>query len=759
MRSRAFVTVLTAIALIFAPLLSASAQSADPPAPPPAVSQPRLTPANALKTGARQNATAQSSPTPARQPPESPAGQTAPAPLKTNTRLIAVDVIATDSHGKVIRGLKADDFQITEERGGQQKISQFQFIDESGRPAPAYPPGLTAAPAGAPFMFTNLLPDRMRVPPTVMLMDALNTELQNQSEVHRHMVALLKTLPPATPIAIFVLGHQLHVLQSFTTDPALLRAALDHTLRAPDIAANPQDDADSPSNQFLDQNNETETTANQVLEDFEKMDYEAQMALRVDETTDAMVSIAKYLGGYPGRKNLLWFSASFPNWIAPNADFGQDSFMGSADYSDKIRKATEALSDARIAVYPVDARGLETSSVYSSASTPHINRNNPGASLAGTINRDSSTRIDTQATMQMIADSSGGKVCINTNDLSGCVQTALDDSSAYYELGYYPENVKWDGRFHKITVKTTEKGVKLRYRTGYVAIEPGASTKQTPVDLLKQACQDPLASTSIPMTAETLAPPRGSADPNGRFLLTISPAPLTFAPAGQTRQLNVQMAVCDFDPNGSSFQFFPRDLSASITDAQYQAWQTTGVRNIFDFQARPDDKKLRFVVLDVPSGALGSIDVPAHPKEYGIVPTVLAGSASSAASANAAPGSAPAPPTHVGFKGSNGSTSLLDWAGDAVSYHGELTVDQGARALYASLFGGRYHCEDKSLVPNDISAPGKPSLSLTLRKPDGRKAIIDLSGDSPAYSGDVPVDSAGRSFFDELWKLCHCQQP
>jgi VWFA-related protein len=754
MRPKPCLTLVTAVALVFAPLLSASAQSSDPVPSQPANSQPRLTPTGAVKASARQTAPAQPSQTNGQQPTAAKTGETTAAPLKTNTRLIAVDVIATDSHGKVIRGLKAEDFQIMEERGGQQKISQFQFIDESGHPAPVYPPGLTSALAGAPFMFTNLLPERMSVPPTVMLMDALNTELQNQSEVHRHMLALLKTLPPSTPIAVFVLGHQLHVLQSFTTDPALLRAALDHTLRAPDIAANPQDDADSPSNQFLDQNNETETTANQALEDFEKMDYEAQMSLRVDETTDAMVAISKFLGGYPGRKNLLWFSASFPNWIAPNADFGQDAFMGSADYTDKIRKATEALTDARIAVYPVDARGLETNSIYSTASTPHINRNNPGGSLAGTMNRDNSTRIDTQATMQMIADSSGGKVCINTNDLSGCVQTALDDSSAYYELGYYPENVKWDARFHRITVKTTEKGVKLRYRTGYFATEPGASAKLTPVDLLKQACQDPLASTAIPMTAETLAPPRGLADPNGRYLLTISPVPLTFSPAAQARQLNLQMAVCDFDANGSSFQFFPRDLSASITDAQYQAWQTTGVRNIFDFQARPDDKKLRFAVLDVPSGAIGSIDVPAHPKEYGLVPAAPAAPASSASSSPAA-----APPTHVGFKGSNGSTSMLDWAGDAVSYHGELTVDQGARALYASLFGGKYHCEDSSLVPNDISAPGKPSLSLTLRKADGRKAIIDLSGGSPAYSGDVPVDSAGRSFFDYLWKLCHCQQP
>ncbi len=189
------------------------------------------------------------------------------------------------------------------------------------------------------------------------------------------------------------------------------------------------------------------------------------MAIRVDETTDAMVSIAKFLGGYPGRKNLLWFSESFPDWIAPSSDFGADSFQGTADYSDKIRKASQALTDARIAVYPVDARGLEANQITSASSNPHINPRNPGGGFGGQLGRENNTRIDTQATMQQIAEQTGGKTCVNTNDLSGCVQGALDDSSAYYELAYYPENVKWDGKFHKITVKSNQHGIKLRYRT------------------------------------------------------------------------------------------------------------------------------------------------------------------------------------------------------------------------------------------------------------------------------------------------------
>jgi VWFA-related protein len=713
-------------------------------------------------------AAAQAPPGPQQNPPAAPQ-QNAPAarqapvpapgsPIKTNTRLITVDVVATDSHGNPVRGLKSEDFQISEEHGGQQKIAKFEFVDASARSATASSGGLMATAPGTPYLFSNLLPDRMQVAPTVMLMDALNTNIQNQPEVHRHMVMLLKTLPASTPIAVFVLGHNLHVVQSFTTDPALLRAAVDKTLRAPDIEQNPQDDAESASNVALDQNGGTETQATLALEDFEKTEFEAQMAIRVDETTDAMVSIAKFLGGYPGRKNLLWFSESFPNWIAPSSDFGSDSFAGSATYTDKIRKASDALTDARIAVYPVDARGLEANQLYSVGQNPHINQNNPGAGFGGQLNRDNNQRLDAQATMEQIAEETGGKTCVNTNDLSGCVQGALSDGSTYYELAYYPENVKWDKRFHKITVKSTQHGLKLRYRGGYFATEPDASSAQAPAKLLQQVCLDPLPSTSIFMTAETLAPKQGAT--GARYLLTISPNSLSLAPGGPSVQLSLQMAICEYNAKGDSFQFYPRDLSGTVPEAVYQTWKSAGIRNIFDYDAKPDDRRLRFAVLDVPSGAVGSVDVPAHPREFGAIPGAGV-SALPVATPAPAPVAAPAPPppTHVTFRIPSGASSMLDWVGDSVSYHGELSIDQGAPALFKTLFASRYHCEAGSLVPNDISSVDVPNLVITLTKPGGTHAVIDLGGSAPVYAGEVPVDSSARAFFDYLWKLAHCQHP
>ncbi len=698
----------------------------------------------------------QKSPASAQQPPA------ASGTLKTQTRLIAIDVVVTDSHGAPVRGLKKEDFQIFEEHNRQQDIAQFRFVDRTATPSPPAGP-ITAA--ASPTLFTNGVSTDRSIAPTVLLMDALNTEMSNQMQVRQHMLTLLKTLPPTTPVAVFSLGHALHIVQSFSTDPKVLRDAINRTLRDVPIDQNPQDDASSPSNQALDWNGGQETQAVQGLEDFEAMTYEAQMSLRVDETTDAMSQIAKYLGGMPGRKNLIWFSEAFPIWIEPSTDFGTDPFQGSAAYNDKVRTAAEALTDARIAVYPVDAKGLAVDQLYSTTENPHINQQNPGAGFGAQLTRQNNQLLDAQATMDNIAETTGGRTCKNTNDLSGCVQTALNDGAVYYELAYYPQGIAWDNRFHKITVKTAEKGVKLAYRRGYFAIEPkGTAAQQTPEALLKQACMDPLPSTSIGVSVQPIAPQQAAggpaADAAARYLLTVSPGGLTLDPAQGVRQMGLAMAICEFDPQGSSFQIFTRDLSRPVPDDLFKVYQDHGIRDIFDYSAKPEDQRLRFAVLDTPSGSVGSVDVPAHPREFATVPGVPASGPASASAAGPAPPKQPVQiTTKINFKGSAGSSSSLDWSSGTLTYHGDLGIDQGAPAFFNSLYGEKFQCQDGSLVPKDATSTAKPSFLFMFHSPTGTGALVELGGDAPAYSGNLQVDASGRAFFDYLWKLCHCQHP
>jgi VWFA-related protein len=704
-------------------------------------------------------------PLPQQNPPvaQRPLAQQTPASpgaIKTQTRLITVDVIATDSHGDSVRNLKQEDFQVIEEHLGAQKIARFEFVDTA-----AYASADSfAQPAAAPGVYSNMPAVRLRVPPTVLLMDALNTGTVRQIQVRRDMILFLKNLPADTPVAVFLLGHTLHVVQNFTTDPALLRAAVDKAHKPAELEANPQDDADSPSNVERNLPIKVPEDVLERLEDFEKEQYMEQITQRVDETAAAMLSIAKYLGAYPGRKDLIWFSESFPLWIAPSADFGGSPFEGANSYGEQVRGAAEALTDAQISVYPVDARGLDPSSLYTAAQNPNIDQRNPGAGLGGTLRREDDERFESQATMEEVAADTGGKTCKNTNDLAGCVQSALKEGSSYYELAYYPADAKWDGHFHRITVKTAQHGVKLAYRRGYFATNTTALPQKPAAVLLQEACSEALPSGAIALTVQTLPfrPTSGQAA-GAKYLLTISPSTLDVGPQNGAHQLSLQMAICEFDPKSEAFQFYPRDLSQPATDAIYQGWQAHGIRNIFDYAAKPENQRLRFAVLDVPSGATGSVDVPAHPQAFasvpGLIPPTIAATPPTASPAPAPPKPSEALITHVTFRMGANSSSILDWGGDKLWYHGEIGIQQGAPAFFNSIYGPKFHCEAGALVPNDSGSTAKASFLFTFRSPAGPGALVELGGSEPAYSGDLTVDPSAKAFFDYLWKLCHCQHP
>jgi len=468
---------------------------------------------------------------------EPPAPQPAPPPgfiLRVQTRLVTVDVVATDAHGNVVRDLKPEEFEVSD--GGRQKIAQFAFLDKSVKATTAsLSNGAQPHPKG---FYTNRAEfENLRLPPTVILMDALNTEGANLMQARHDMLRMLTTLPPNTPVAVFLLEQSLVVVQDFTSDPALLRAALDKT--------------SSPGNAFA--------KATQSLEGFEKENYARTIDIRVATTLDALTALARYLGGYKGRKNLIWVSASFPIALLPEPDLGTDmnAFGGTPVSGGRVQDAANALTDAQVAVYPVDARGLESETPFSAAENPQFRPDAPSPSrtISAQLEREKSERMMTRNAMDLLAQATGGKTCKNTNNLSGCVDAALMDSSSYYELAYNPQNVKWDGSFHGVSVKTTRPGVKLAYRRGYFARDAENFVKdESNEKRLQRACVDFPPSTAIPITAQAVRPTKSDGI---RYLMSVAPSALNFATDGQLHKLNAEMATCVYRANGSSVQFFP----------------------------------------------------------------------------------------------------------------------------------------------------------------------------------------------------------
>jgi VWFA-related protein len=577
---------------------------------------------------------------------------TAPTTVfRSTTRLVTIDVVAKDKHGHMVPGLTAQDFQVFEQvppkHGDQeQKIANFLAVSPEAILAESKQQQLRM-PTG---VYSNLVTTRLTVPPTILLLDGLNSEGDSGTQARHQMVKMLASLPPNTPVAVFILGHDLVLLQSFTRDPALLRDAaqkiMNTNLDNGGLGVDPHDDAMSLSNQVNDMfgsDDEAPPSAPssntaapgsapmaagvasapggalqmQEIRNFEKEIFAADTDMRVRETVDALRAIARNVSGYPGRKNLIWISTSFPMTIEPDANAANNtSLTGTRNYRDLVALATNALADAKVSVYPVNPAGLQTQSFFMATKAPtSVTYGTQPNTEARTLNRESEARFSTEESMNEVAEQTGGKVCINNNDLGDCVKTAVEEGSTYYELGYYPDASKWHGEFHRIIVKSKRSGVELTFRQGYFARTSDSDMKEIEKDkdksgndpqLQQTACRDLLTSTSVLVVAQALAPDKPG---QAKYFLNIDARMMTFTPGDDgKRDLKMDVAMCTFDRSGKPLQYFQEHVDQKFAEADYAALR--GVPHAISFAPHPDTARIRMVVRDVASGEIGSLNVP-----------------------------------------------------------------------------------------------------------------------------------------------------
>ena len=148
--------------------------------------------------------------------------------FKAATRMVTIDVVARDGKGNSLRDLKPDNFEVFEQIEPRrekyvQKVAAFRAT--SVAELAALDPG---KPNMAPGVYTNLVTiNRVPVPPTIILLDALNTDQASLMQVRQQLIKILSSIPDDVPTAVYLLGRRLEMIQSFTTDPKLLRATLE----------------------------------------------------------------------------------------------------------------------------------------------------------------------------------------------------------------------------------------------------------------------------------------------------------------------------------------------------------------------------------------------------------------------------------------------------------------------------------------------------------------------------------------------------
>jgi VWFA-related protein len=418
---------------------------------------------------------------PAAQPQPQPGQDQPPPRIKTGINFVRVDVIITDRQGKPVFDLKQDEFRIKED-GKPQTIESFDIvkIEEANQIDAPLPSEIRSV---ADEQREAARPD---VRLFVLFLDDYHVRRGNDMSVRKPLIEFVQNqLGPADMVAIMYPLTSINALSFTRNRKALISAIEKFEGRRFDYI---------PRNEF------EEKYAYYPAATVER--------IRNDVTMTAIKGASIKLGGMrEGRKSIILVSEGFTNILPPQLNDPIAAMPGIGNTArgnstltnsdrDEWRAKTDILSDLTLifqeanrnntSIYPVDPRGL-------AAFEYDINQ-------AVGLQADRLHLESGLDNLRALADNTDGRAIINRNDLAKGMQQIIRDSSGYYLLGYNSTQAPTDGRFHKIDVEVTRRGVDVRARKGYWAytVEDAARATAGPAAEAPPAVSNALATLAEP---------------------------------------------------------------------------------------------------------------------------------------------------------------------------------------------------------------------------------------------------------------------
>jgi VWFA-related protein len=397
---------------------------------------------------------------PAGQPAGAQGQQQPPVPtFRAGVNFVRVDVIVSGRDGKLVPDLTAADFEVTED-GKPQKIETFKLITVDGIPKPGDP---------APREIRSLYDEeseaaREDVRLYAIFFDDYHVRRSSSMGLKPALIAFVqKQLAPAdlcgimyplTPVSAFTL----------TRSQVSLVSAIQH-FEGRKYDYQPRHPLEEPYAMYPAAT--VERIRNQV-------------------TLSALRSLVIHMGSLrEGRKAVILVSEGFTNLLpaqlndpissmtglgnpargAQGAESVNDraAFTANIDLQNDLREVYDAANRNNTTIYALDPRGLATSEFDISEG---VGSQTDRQFLQSTID-----------TLRTLASETDGRAIVNRNDLEIGLKQVVQDSSAYYLLGYNSTNSAPDGKFHEIKVRARRSGVQVRSRRGYWALTKAEAAK------------------------------------------------------------------------------------------------------------------------------------------------------------------------------------------------------------------------------------------------------------------------------------------
>ena len=530
-----------------------------------------------------------------------------PPVFRSSTRLVVNTVTVKDKDGKVVEGLTAKDFVVTEE-GKPQEIAFVEFQRLTAEPEPGA--GLVASTPAAPAPVTTTAPTGAQAPaPQPEVASVFQNGIAPPPKSgdikyrNRRLIVLYfdqSSMPPPdlmraydaavkyikekmTSIDMIAImtygGSAVRVKQDFTDNKEKLQQVIQVLMYGEDKDGDGVRDPDIEGTEF-----------GQNDAEFNVFSTDRQLA--------ALQTAVTQLRPFPEQKSLVYFASNLR--------------LNGTDNNAQLRATENAAIRANVAFFPVDARGLVAMAPLGDplAKSPGGTGLFNGSSASGLMSR----LARSQDTLYSLAKDTGGKAMFDFNDLSLGIVQAAEAQGSYYIIGYYSTQTATDGKFRKVKVALSNAGseYQLAYRAGYYGDKE--FSKQSTADRergLEEAMMLDNPITDITVALELNYFQLNSAEYFIPVAVKIPGSELALA-----RKRGASKVSLDFitevkdDPYGITQSNIRDKLEKSIADSTAQQLASQPIHFETGLTLLPGKYVLKFLVRDAETGRVGTFIKP-----------------------------------------------------------------------------------------------------------------------------------------------------
>jgi len=528
--------------------------------------------------------------------------QDRPATFKVRVNEVLMRVVVRDQKGQVVTNLHKEDFQLFDNRK-PQTISSFsaETPDSLALKPDATVTASGDAPADSDAEIKAATAKKMPQRFVAVLFDDAHLSMEDATFVRDAGTRLFGALAPSDRVGIFTSSGQF--TQSFTADRELLHKALlgivprsviggsgfhdcpDISYYQADLIENKHDSqalalATEDAVQCAFSGDETKAAMAQPIAEassrraLSRGDQETEFAYRHLE------DVMRRLSVMPGQRIMVFVSPGF----IPSSLWSETSGM------------IDRANHAGIVINTIDARGLYAPDLLGDIADPAQDSRKTSGFKTGY--RIAAQQAQDQV-LEEFAFGTGGTFFHNRNDVDEGLREAVAAPPLSYLLGFSPQNLKVDGRFHQLKVTLTNKQkYTVQARHGYYAPKSVADPAESAKQEIREAIFSQEEMHDVPVDLQTQFFKKDATSARLSVLTHFDLKGIHFRKAEGRNHDNLTIATAIFDENGNFVTGGEKLVQMKLLDTTYNRLSRSGITLKSSYDVKPGSYLVRLVVRD-----------------------------------------------------------------------------------------------------------------------------------------------------------------